>query len=684
MESVKYQSIKHKKNIYNIKKLQQQIHRLLKTSSIPDDSLIFNITDKTYYNNSYHKLLSFTKSSLEAFLSSDDICKSYFVPDISDEEKEHFRKKIIEYNPYKDVQDIRIKLLNLTRKPNATKKSIRVMPKSMPHLTYQELFTYNREYHIRKYMQDKDYNKKTPRDIFKIFEDRVEEMVACLSKEKGSRNKTKTEDEVNYLEIESHRESVMLSSIKTKSMEDLQKMANYIMWGSKQTKCYYNDDGTLKDRTQLEHYVNDKILKKLRIAKENDVNCVKKMMTFLPLSIFKLIKKTGESFDDLSLFEDGDEFDYDEDKLREYYIYNGTLRDYNTETISEDGIIKGLNTQFRLGIGYDLFQDKIGKLYSDILGLWSVYVNDLDLFNSCGKYVNYSIYLNLLQIYIFMIRNNSVFPISFSLRKEIIQDNIRKTYNQNSESYEFRNKDPISKKNLFNEDMKLIGVHFIKYTSFNKHIHNEEIKVLSLFVFINKKFNDRKEMSKGAIGKTTIGNEFISSYMGDEREIITCDQRMYFIEDGEITPAMSLTYHELTNILFYGAKTYMIGNDTKELYFTMAEKDNSDLQKLIKLLNMKEVFFVKGPVEGFTKERFKIMTEDEARKTIKHNKGELMGNQNLGSMNNNRNNNRNRNSNNLKNNTVRNNIVSRMSNQQTGGKHYISYKKRTKKSVFKK
>jgi hypothetical protein len=637
-------------DIKNILQLQREINGLLRISSKPDDSLIFNIKDHQFYNETYRQLLQFSLDSLKDFLQSPEGFKSYMVPDITGIEKSKFFDKKGVYYPYTDNKIIRERLRNLKQKRNRTHKPIKVMDSR--YLSAQELFTYNREYRIREYMKDKDFNEKPPEHILKIFKERVEEMGKCLTKHEHLVNKTKSNDDLLFLRTESDREKIMLSSIANKAsadlMTELKKMANYVMWGVKQIKCYYNGDGTLKNPEQLNKDVDD-ILDKLRAAKAGDPNCVKKMMTFLPLSIFKVVKSNGELSDNLSSFEDRDQFDYYEDRLRKYYIDNAIPRDYETgnESNDEKSIINGPQTQFRLGIGYDLFRDRIGQLYSDMNGLWSTYSTDLDLFNSCGKYINYSIYINLLQMYMFMIKSNSVFPSSFSLRKEIRPDGIdRNIYNVKTQTYEFRYKDPIGKKNLFNPNMKFIGVHFIKY------VNNErggKLSVLPLFVFINKNFSNIKAIPRTDTKVTTIGFDFISSYTGDEREIITCNNKMYFVEDGEISPSMSLTYHELTNILYYGTKTYMFDNNRKELYFTMANKDDPRLQELIELLNMTQVFFVKDKVEGFSKERFKIMTKEEI--IASGNKGELMGNQQLDEL---------------------------MGNQQLGG-----WKKKTKKKITK-
>ena len=105
---------------------------------------------------------------------------------------------------------------------------------------------------------------------------------------------------------------------------------------------------------------------------------------------------------------------------------------------------------------------------------------------------------------------------------------------------------------------------------------------------------------------------------------------MFFIEDGEITPSISLTYHELTNLLFYGAKTYMIGNDRKELYFTYRERPDPELENLIEKLKMTQVFFIKGPFKPNERERFQIMTREEANIFLNVKpQYEIMGNQDI-------------------------------------------------------
>ncbi len=617
----------------------------------------FDNDTKTMYKN----LLEFTRDSLRDFRNSSESFKSYSIEGLFTDEQIKFNEKKEKYISYANSPLIRYRLEKKRRKKNTPNNLKDIVPSKFKpdYLSFQELFSYNREYTIREYMKDKDFDEKKPEDILEIFKQRISEMEECHKKHENKVNVTKTKKDLLFLEIESKRETTMIESIESKSTntyfslkEELKKMAGHIMWGISHMELYYNEDGTLKDKATLEESAKV-MIEKVKIAKEGDENCIKKMMTFLPLSIFKAIKDgneiqlrdemTIEELSSYSLFEY--EFDFIEEKLIEFYVSNGIPRNYDSGDelpIENGGIINGPHTQFRLGIGYDLFKDKLGALYSGIKELWTIYVTNLDFFNSCGKYVNYNIYVNLLEMYMSMINNHSVFPASFSLRKEIREGGINATIlNERTQSYEFRYKDPISTKNLFNKDMKFLGVHFIKYIpnpNNNKtkksryqqmNLTNQKVYIHPLFVFRNTKFETLKAEPRTTHEVTTIGRDFISSHTGDEREIITCDKKMYFIEDGEITPSMSLTYHELTNILFYGAKTYMIGDNRKELYFTMLNREDPKLKKLITLLNMTEVFFIKGKLEGFTRERFQIMTKEEALRAIDNNQGKLMGNQKI-------------------------------------------------------
>jgi len=621
--------------------LQTKIRGFLEITNT-DEKFVFNITDQSIVETQqYQDFITFFNRSLTNFTNSNNensIMGSYYASSLDESDKKDFNEKVKNYSIYADLLKIRERIAQLLRKKHSKKEPIKPQ-KGSDFLSFTELHTYNREYHIREFMKDKDFEEQIKRkaeDILEIFEKRIEQMQTCYGDHQDQIGVTKTSDDLTYYYVEAIRERIMVDAIKEKLrsvqhlddkeknkilIDELQKMSGYIFWGLKDFYCYYNTNSSLKTPEELKKYMQTEILPRLKIAKENDPNCVKKMMTFLPLVLFTETKQeNGETI-----------FDYDEEKIIQFFIDNSIPINYKTGEplpIEQGGIIKGLVSQFRLGIGYDLFLDKIGGLYSDIHSFWGIYICALDLFNSCGKYVNYSIYVNLLETYMSLINERSVFPSSFSLRKEIRPNGRNASiFNQATKSYEFRYKDPINKNNLFNEKMKLLGVIFIRYLQDKEGKPSKKKLILPLFVFKNTQF---KKIPRTTTDVTTIGNDFISSYTGDERQVIICDQKMYFIEDGEIIPSISLTYHELTNILFYGAKTYMIGNDRKELYFTYRERPDPELENLIEKLKMTQVFFIKGPFKPNERERFEIKTREEANIFLNVNpQYEIMGNQKL-------------------------------------------------------
>ncbi len=610
-------------NSQRIKQLQKKIQYKLKISPKENDAFYLNLSENTIrsltpeISTMYEESLDFILTSLEDFFNpkfNSNQSKSYSVHNLTDEEKALFNKKVESYDVYNNTSEIRARIQDFM-KPTPVKKPI--------NLSFQELHTYNRDYHIRGFMRDKDYDAYGPEYILKQFQDRIKQMEDCYQTYKNTN--LKTPREMIYYQIESDREKRILSGISKKLAgtaekdksdvlrEELKKMGNYIFWGLKDFYCYYNEkDGTLKTPEQFNPQI-DIVIKKLKIAQKADpINCIKKMMTFLPLEIFE----TTESG-----------YTYNETKLREFLLEKIKPRDYNTEEekpIEEGGIIKASQIQFRLGIGYDLMGNIKNKEYAGITELWGVYLTFIDLYNSCGKFCNYSIYLNLLEMYMSANLKGSIFPVSFSFRNEQRPETTNsQIWNVATNTYDFRYKDPIKKNSLFNKDIKFMGVHFIKYINDKKLLTAHP-----LFIFLNKKYKENSQKERNDT-VTTIGYDFLSSYTGHDNEVFICDRKMYFVEEGEITPSMSLTYHELTNMLYYGARMYIFGDDRTELYFTLLPRENEELQKLITLLNMKEVFIVKGKVDTHDRERFAVETIEEAKAHLNEFDVRLMGKQQL-------------------------------------------------------
>jgi len=586
--------------------------------------------DNTEGKQRYIEFIRFVFGALNKFSISRSPFESYPTNDLSEDEKTKFQEKIDKYSIYNNVKAVRASIKKITA-VGATSGY------NQAFLTYDELQSYNRKT-FGLHMQYEDYDTGKPYFLLEIFEQRIAAMKACIEEYEGTDKKSETE--LLFLKIESQREELILSLIKSKitvieaselSKEmkeerkltliktELEKMSSYIIWGSKHIVCYYNLDGTLKTKEELDPYV-DTMLTQLEEAKTKDKSCVKKLMTFLPLDNF-LIRNTttqkefpldtdsSEKDALLSGPENNYEFDFDERKLREFYISNGIPHDYETgEELSNlrqtpNGIIKGPQLQYRLGLLRELFHDESRKAYSDIIGLFNVFGLDVDLFHNCGKYVNYNIHLNLLKMYIQNFKKTSVFSTSLSLAKSRRHTILDET----TETYEFRYRPRIDINTLFNRGIKLLGMQCIKY----KIPGNYHLGILPFFIFLNTNYSLLRALPKNDPRISSFNNGLISLYAGQASETIIYDQKMCFVEDGEITPSMSITYHELATLMYYGAKAYIIDADRKELYFTMLPNDNPELQKLVRLLKMIRVFFVKGKVEGFQRERFKVMTKEE-------------------------------------------------------------------------
>jgi len=640
-----------------------EIKNLLQLNDDKPKNYIFNQNESIFdfdytrerNDESKAKFIAFLKFVLLALKQTNstvDSFTSYTVDDISQEETTLFNEKKEKYDVYLNISKVRSAVTSNSR--------LQTTPQGFTRfLTLNQLQLYNRQI-IRKYMKDKDYDEVSPEFFLGIFRQRIAEMNACFTLHETSG--FKTPEELLYLRIESKRESIMLQSIEAKIqtqslplekeqlkdliMIELKKMSSYIIWGCKHILCYYNLDGTLKSEEQLDADINE-ILHKIEDAKGRDKNCVKKLMTFLPLSIFVAVNiKTHNSTPltdsltdaDLSLYlNEQYEFNYDEAKLRAFYKSNGIPHDYETgrklteEELSKEnnGIIKGPQIQYRLGLNVVLFNEPL-KVYSELDGLFNVFGLNVDLFNNCGRYVNYNIYLNLLKLYLQTIKTDSVFSTSMSL---VTSHKGEDGFDSTSESYQFRYRGPIKISELFGPDVKFLGCHFFKHKNDNGQPMRLPLKpmLLPLFVFKNEKYDSLKRLpiTDTAVEAFIKKDIFISIYGGNICEINTFDLKGCFVEDGEITPTMSITYHELTNMLYYGAKTYMVGDDIKELYFTMLPNDNPKLQQLVLLLKMTQVFFVHGKVKGFERKRFKVVKKEEAVELLNERPQiwRLMGNQ---------------------------------------------------------
>ena len=529
--------------------------------------------------NNYYEFLKFCYKKIKEFSDSKEkkICSSYKIDDLSDYE-------IIQFNEleksYSDKYNIEMKTPN--------------------YPTDGEIYWLNEKV-IDETMKDKKYNEQTDKHIWDILENkRLEDLKQCFIKSKSSEKKIKTEKENEFYENEYSREKDIIDDIMSKveigeliipdkkyydlSDEEKKKTAigfisDKIQWG---LKGYYEyDDKTIDDI--LEKIVNNQSL-------------IKNLMLFLPLELFNIIPISNN-----------DEYKYEinEEKFRKFIKEKSESRD-NFQ-------------QYRLGLGEDLFGGGIRNWMSTIQQLWSTYSLIVDLNNHCGKFIDYNIYLNLFCLYMFGRSNTKTFPISFILSSNPSHD----IYNKNSNSYSFRNRAPRSINELFNSSFKFIGIHLIKYRK------KGQIKIHPLFVFFDPEYERKRNMIRSE--KEEDNFEGISSLYTCQRvERFVIDTRMFFVEDGEITPAMNITHHELYNALYFKLRPYIMHNEyRKQLYFTMKSRDEIKQFMEESKIKMEEVFIIKKRIEDKPQKRLVIRTLDEAKREIDNGTGFLICRQTL-------------------------------------------------------
>jgi hypothetical protein len=577
---------------------QKEVQRLCGFyNTDPDNKLIFNLPydeiskDQVLLNN-YSNFLKVCYEKIKEFSDSRDIkiCSSYKIDGLSDEEINKFDEL---EELYSSKYNIEIKKTIMTEH-NYTRMTEHNYP------TDEEIYQFN-ESVIDNTMKDKKYNEQTDQHIWDILQNnRLADLKECFEKSKSSEKKIKTAKEIEFYENEYSREKDIIDDIISKvdtgeliipdkkyhDLSDEEKkqtalgfISDKIQWG---IKGYYEYD--------------DDIISKILEKIGDNQSLIKNLMLFLPLELFNIIPLSNN-----------DEYLYE--------IKEKEFRDF----IKEQSDLKNNFQQYRLGLGEDLFGGEIRNWMSNIQQLWSTYSLIVDLNNHCGKFIDYNIYLNLFCLYMFGRSNTKMFPMSFILSSNPLHD----IYNQTSQSYSFRTRAPRSIKELFNSSFKFIGIHLIKYKK------NGKLKIHPLFTFFDPQFKTKIDMIRSENEQDNF--QGISSLYTCQRvERFVIDTRMFFVEDGEIAPAMNITHHELYNALYYKLRPYVIHKeDRKQLYFTMKSRDEVKEFMENSKIKLEEVFIIKKKIEGKTQQRLVIRTLDEARNEIDNKTGFLICRQTL-------------------------------------------------------
>ncbi len=226
----------------------------------------------------------------------------------------------------------------------------------------------------------------------------------------------------------------------------------------------------------------------------------------------------------------------------------------------------------------DFFEISHAQLYL-IISL----INDKK--NHCSILCDWNIYLNLLFSYMMSKSKSKLFPIIFKLPKN------KYGFNSKSNSYSFRNSEPYLSNRLFDEYREFLGVHIFKYDK------NGKQRLKFIFTFRNDEY-----------GTESSDVYFRSQYSGTELKYFNTDYLLNSVEIGELFKSIGITHQEFYDLFKYHKLTpYIIGDNTTELFATRRLYDDPELQRLVKLLNMKPVKIIKEKIYDEGPARFSII-----------------------------------------------------------------------------
>jgi hypothetical protein len=441
----------------------------------------------------YFSFLLFCDKSIEEFKELDQNYQSFYVSGLSIDDKNEFDR--ISKGYYDMIK---------------SKKSSKI--------TDRDLIQMN-ETVIDNKTRNKYFDKMDNNEIRSILKERIKGLLICSKNEKKNPSLQEFYLQENLIEK---------SNINKKEL-DISDLSDMINWSPYE---FYAD-------------FSEEKLTEIYQAIFNDQEKVKRLATFLPISLF----------------------DYTSDTI----LLNKDRFIYFMKNVGEN---KQNCQQLVLGFSTELYNDfyKKNKYYQ----LYSILSFIDDMKTNCHQLCDYTIYLNLF--YMFMMSNSKskIFPIVFKLPKD------QYSYNKETNSYSFRTVKPHPPNILFDEYRKFIGIHLFRYYK------NGVQKIRCIFTFRNDEYGR----------DSTVYEEAYSYYSGQELKYFNTDFLLYRLELDEIFGNLGITHQEFYDLFkYYKLTPYIIDNNTTELFATRRKIDDPELQLLIKLLNIKPVKIIKEKID---------------------------------------------------------------------------------------
>ena len=518
----------------NLEKLQIKVTKVLGKDyhNVERKNDIFWLKHENFNNNQenikrYYEFLLFCLKKINLFKIGPDQTQNkmlYTVDNLTESDKKKIDNSRASYNNYNNSQEV---------------------PSINQILEKNEVL-------IDTKTRNKYFDEMSSEQLLDILKERIKQLEIC-SKKKTQRT---------YYNEEFVRENDLINK---KDEKDLGVISDSIIWNER----IFNSLKLLDDE-KFERLYN------YWTTGEDKNQKIKRLMTFLPLEFF-IIAKTNNNVND------NDNIRIDKEKFKQFLMTNGKINKQNFQ-------------QIVLGFDLDIKQDYSHNLPSaydtsnvnnDLLFLNYSMIMDIKKKTNCYL-CDYSIYLNLLLLFMNSLSRSKTFPIIFKLPQ------YEYSYNQASDSYSFRTSKQYSPNNLFDNNRKFIGMHLIRY--FVNVNGKRFLKILPIFIFNNLEY------------ELETSSHMYSIYSGVELETVHTDFFLSRIEDGEIKGRLSITHQELYDLSkYYKLIPYIMNNNNKELFFTKKHHSDENLKKLIELLNMKPVKIVKSKLLQNKPARFKIV-----------------------------------------------------------------------------
>jgi hypothetical protein len=377
-------------------------------------------------------------------------------------------------------------------------------------------------------------------EMTKILGARVTQLQSC------SINTNKSEEDKRYYGMEAEREA--------QSMRKLDG-ANEV--------AFRQILGEISDDIQFSKYVFDADyspteIEKLLVDFEKEENSQKRkyLATFLPLELFNITEINGSV-----------NVTFKKEALKAFLIKQG-------------GDHKNIQ-QMMLGYGVYLRPEIFYKYRQIALSMGFQF----DAVNQCGYLVDWSVFYNLLVIYLFSQSNERVFPIRFMVPEA------GKITDANGSTFHIRYPGTVDLDLLF-ESTEFIGVHMLKYQYpvISDRVKGFQSRLWFVFTF---------KIVTSTLHEKKLSNLGFSYHSGKRIYYLNIDLFLNFLEFGEIFKKQSVTHREFKRIYkWYGLTPYVMNDDFDNIFFTKLEKSDDKLTRVCDALKMKEVYIKEHEPDG--------------------------------------------------------------------------------------